>query len=127
MQNAEIKVTVSQKFDMVVKALTECGVTEVDGINLVEFIEDRKDKATRKSTSRKEKPENANIRDAIVGALGQVDRVTLGNLTKSVNSILEEDYSTQKVGAQLLKTSALITEGVVVKSTEKGVTYFSLA
>lgn len=127
MANAEIKVTVAQKYDMVVKALKECGVTEVEGIDLIEFIEDRKAKSVRKATSRKEKPENANIRDAIVGALGQVDKVTLGNLTKSVNSILEEDYSTQKVGAQLLKTSALITEGVVVKSTEKGVTYFSLA
>ena len=120
---AEVKVTVADKFDMVIKALTEAGVTEVDDFDLIEFLNDRKEKATRKSGTKTEKPENADIRTAIIEYLGTVDKARISDVTKGVNDILGTDYTSNKVSAQMTK---LKNEGTVVREVEKKIAYFSL-
>ena len=124
MTNTEVKVTVAQKFDMVIEALTNAEVTEIDGINLVEFLNDRKEKATRKGATKTEKPENADIRTAIVEYLGTVEKARISDVTKGVNDILDTEYTSNKVSAQMTK---LKNDGTVVREVEKKVAYFSLA
>ena len=120
----EVKVTVAQKFDMVIEALTNAEVTEVNGIDLVEFLNDRKEKATRKATTKAEKPENADIRTAIVKYLGTVEKARISDVTKGVNDILDTEYTSNKVSAQMTK---LKNDGTVVREAEKKIAYFSLA
>lgn len=124
MTNTEVKVTVAQKFDMVIEALTNAEVTEVDGIDLIEFLTDRKDKAIRKSGTKTEKPENADIRTAILEYLGTVDKARISDVTKGVNEALGTDYTSNKVSAQMTK---LKNDGLVVREVEKKIAYFSLA
>lgn len=124
MTNTEVKVTVAQKFDMVIKALTDAQVTEIDGINLVEFLNDRKEKATRKSATKTEKPENAGIREAIMAYLGSVDKARISDVTKNINELLDTDYTSNKVSAQMTK---LKNDGLVTREVEKKIAYFSLA
>ena len=123
MTNTEVKVTVAQKFDMVIKALTEAEVTEVDGIDLVEFLNDRKEKATRKATTKAEKPENADIRGAILNYLVGGVKARISDITKGVNEALGTDYTSNKVSAQMTK---LKNEGTVVRTVEKKIAYFSI-
>ena len=120
----EVNVTIADKFDMVIKALESAEVTEVNGIDLIEFLNDRKDKATRKSGTKAEKPENADIRTAIVEYLGTVDKARISDVTKGVNDILSTEYTSNKVSAQMTK---LKNEGTVVRTVEKKIAYFSLA
>ena len=122
--STEVKVTVAEKFDMVIKALENAEVTEVNGIDLVEFLKDRKDKAARKSGTKTEKPENADIRSAIVEYLGTVDKARISDVTKGVNDILGTEYTSNKVSAQMTK---LKNDGTVVREVEKKIAYFSLA
>lgn len=124
MTNTEVKITVAQKFDMVIEALTNAEVTEVDGIDLIEFLTDRKDKAIRKSGTKTEKPENADIRTAILEYLGTVDKARISDVTKGVNEALGTDYTSNKVSAQMTK---LKNDGLVVREVEKKIAYFSLA
>lgn len=124
MTNTEVKVTVAQKFDMVIKALTDAQVTEIDGINLVEFLNDRKEKATRKGATKTEKPENAGIREAIMTYLGSVDKARISDVTKGINELLDADYTSNKVSAQMTK---LKNNGLVTREVEKKIAYFSLA
>ena len=119
----EVKVTVAQKFDMVIEALTNAEITEVNGIDLIEFLNDRKDKATRKSSTKAEKPENADIRTAIVEYLGTVDKARISDVTKGVNDILGTEYTSNKVSAQMTK---LKNDLAVVREVEKKIAYFSL-
>ena len=121
--STEVKVTVAEKFDMVIEALTNAEVTEVNGIDLIEFLNDRKDKATRKSGTKAEKPENADIRTAILEYLGTVDKARISDVTKGVNDILGTDYTSNKVSAQMTK---LKNDLAVVREVEKKIAYFSL-
>ena len=121
--STEVKVTVAEKFDMVIEALTNAEVTEVNGIDLIEFLTDRKDKATRKSGTKAEKPENADIRTAILEYLGTVDKARISDVTKGVNDILGTDYTSNKVSAQMTK---LKNDLAVVREVEKKIAYFSL-
>ena len=123
--STEVKVTVADKFDMVIEALANANVAEVNGIDLIEFLTDRKDKATRKSgTKAADKPENIAIRSAILEYLGTVDKARISDVTKGVNDILDTDYTSNKVSAQMTK---LKNEGTVVRTVEKKIAYFSLA
>ena len=122
--STEVKVTVAEKFDMVIEALENAEVTEVNGIDLIEFLNDRKEKATRKSGTKAEKPENADIRTAIVEYLGTVDKARISDVTKGVNDILDTEYTSNKVSAQMTK---LKNDGTVVREVEKKIAYFSLA
>ena len=121
--STEVKVTVADKFDMVIEALTKAEVTEVNGIDLIEFLTDRKDKAIRKSGTKAEKPENADIRTAILEYLGTVDKARISDVTKGVNDILGTDYTSNKVSAQMTK---LKNDLAVVREVEKKIAYFSL-
>ena len=121
--STEVKVTVAEKFDMVIEALTNAEVTEVNGIDLIEFLTDRKEKATRKSGTKAEKPENADIRTAILEYLGTVDKARISDVTKGVNDILGTDYTSNKVSAQMTK---LKNDLAVVREVEKKIAYFSL-
>ena len=121
--STEVKVTVADKFDMVIEALANANVTEVNGIDLIEFLIDRKDKATRKSGTKAEKPENAEIRNAILEYLDTVDNARISVVTKGVNDILGTDYTSNKVSAQMTK---LKNEGTVVRTVDKKIAYFSL-
>ena len=119
----EVNATIADKFDMVIEALTEANVTEVNGIDLIEFLNDRKEKATRKSGTKAEKPENADIRNAIIEFLDTVDNARISVVTKGVNDILGTDYTSNKVSAQMTK---LKNEGTVVRTVDKKIAYFSL-
>ena len=121
--STEVKVTVADKFDMVIEALTKAEVTEVNGIDLIEFLTDRKDKAIRKSGTKAEKPENADIRTAILEYLGTVDKARISDVTKGVNDILGTNYTSNKVSAQMTK---LKNDLAVVREVEKKIAYFSL-
>lgn len=121
--STEVKVTVAEKFDMVIEALTNAEVTEVNGIDLIEFLNDRKDKATHKSGAKTEKPENAEIRTSIIEYLGTVEKARISDVTKGVNDILGTEYTSNKVSAQMTK---LKNEGTVVRTVEKKIAYFSL-
>lgn len=123
--NSNAKVTISQKFDMVIKALTEAEVTEVDGINLIEFIEDRKVKAVKKSTSKadeKKAEERKIIEVAITDILTERGRMRNSDLTKAVNEVLNAEYQPQKISNIV---SALVKGGEVTRTEEKKVAYFS--
>ena len=120
----EVNVTIANKFDMVIAALTKAEITEVNGIDLIEFLNDRKEKATRKSGTKAEKPENADIRTAIVEYLGTVNKARISDVTKGVNDILDTEYTSNKVSAQMTK---LKNDGTVVREVEKKIAYFSLA
>ena len=123
MTNTEVKVTVAQKFDMVIEALTNAEVTEVDGIDLIEFLNDRKEKATRKATTKAEKPENADIRGAILNYLVGGVKARISDITKGVNEALGTDYTSNKVSAQMTK---LKNDGLVIREVEKKIAYFSI-
>ena len=122
--STEVKVTVAEKFDMVIEALTNAEVTEINGIDLIEFLNDRKEKSTRKATTKTEKPENAEIRGAIIEYLGTVEKARISDVTKGVNDILGTEYTSNKVSAQMTK---LKNDGTVVREVEKKIAYFSLA
>ena len=122
--STEVKVTVAEKFNMVIEALTNAEVTEVNGIDLIEFLNDRKEKATRKSGTKTEKSENADIRTSIIEYLGTVEKARISDVTKGVNDILGTEYTSNKVSAQMTK---LKNDGTVVREVEKKIAYFSLA
>ena len=118
--NVENKMTIAQKYDALIEICSEMEIN-LDGFDVIEFLEDRKAKSKKNST-KAEKPENAEIRSAILEALAN-GKARISDLTKSVNSILESDYSSNKVSAQV---TILKNEGTVVRTVEKKIAYFEL-
>lgn len=119
--NVENKMTITQKYDALIEICSELEVN-LDGFDVIEFLEDRKAKSV-KSGTKAEKPENADIRNAILEYLDTVDKARISDVTKGVNDILNTDYTSNKVSAQMTK---LKNEGTVVRTVEKKIAYFSL-
>ena len=95
---------------------------------LVEFIEheldllDRKNSAERKPTPKQ--VENAQYREDILAYMEQGVQYTVGDLAKSVPSLVENGVSVNRVTPML---TALVKSGEVIKTTEKRKSYYSLA
>lgn len=121
---AEKTMTIAMKFDATIAMLQGA---EVEGFTIdqaIEFLADRKVKATRKSTSeRKVKPETQACRDAVQGFLAEVEGEFAN---KDVVAALEGAYSSQAVAAALrfFKAEGAIVE---VETEKKGSKLFSLA
>ncbi len=91
--------------------------------DLVKFCEDRIEKLSRKSTSKKPtktQVENEGIKDTILEVLGEVAPATATMIATDPRV----NVSNQKVSALLRQ---LIESGEVVKATDKGKSLFSLA
>lgn len=120
---------------------TEIKVTRVDAMNICKGLVaecDRADKEkvmevldkliisfSKKSESKADKAkaeENEAIRTAILDTL-KSGRMRVSDLTKAVNTILESDYSSNKVSAQV---TILKNDGAISREVEKKVAYFSL-
>ena len=119
--NVENKMTIAQKYDALIEICSEMEIN-LDGFDVIEFLEDRKAKSV-KSGTKTEKPENADIRNAIIEYLGTVDKARISDVTKGVNDILDTDYTSNKVSAQMTK---LKNDLAVVREVEKKIAYFSL-
>lgn len=98
-------------------------LNEVGRDDLVEFCEDRINKLSKKSSSKKPtktQVENEGIKDVILEVLGEVAPATATMIATDPRV----NVSNQKVSALLRQ---LIESGDVVKVTEKGKSLFSLA
>ena len=121
------KMTQKDYYNMIIKVLNGEEVDiEID--KLVEFCNDRIDKLAKKSSGSK-KPtarqiENEDIANIIVTILGELDNPTTVSSIAIDGRIPEGAKSTQRLAPILKK---LCTEGVVVRTEEKGKAYFSLA
>lgn len=117
------KLTISQKYDEVVKAL-EGGDVKLSIEELVEFINDRKAKAEKKTASKKPtKTQIANMsyKEAIVDYLSNTnDKLTIVEMIKSIPDF--EDFTPQKISAL---ANQLVRDGVIKKdtSTKKSLFY----
>ena len=121
--NATNKVTIADKFNALIDYFnTEDKDNFEFEFNVTEFLEDRLEKSKKNST-KTEKPENADIRTAILEVLAN-GKARISDITKGVNSILESDYSSNKVSAQV---TILKNEGTVVRTVEKKIAYFEVA
>ena len=121
--NATNKVTIADKFNSLIDYFnTEDKDNFEFDFNVTEFLEDRLAKSKKNST-KTEKPENADIRTAILEVLAN-GKARISDITKGVNSILESDYSSNKVSAQV---TILKNEGTVVRTVEKKIAYFEVA
>ena len=121
--NATNKVTIADKFNALIDYFnTEDKDNFEFEFNVTEFLEDRLEKSKKNST-KTEKPENADIRTAILEVLAN-GKARISDITKGVNSILESDYSSNKVSAQV---TILKNEGTVVRTVEKKIAYFEIA
>lgn len=119
--NVENKMTIAQKYDALIEICSEMEIN-LDGFDVIEFLEDRKAKSVKTGT-KAEKPENAEIRSAIIEVLGE-GRMRLSEITDKVNEVLGAEYTPNKVSAQVTK---LKTDGTVVREVEKKVAYFKVA
>ena len=121
--NATNKVTIADKFNALIDYFnTEDKDNFEFEFNVTEFLEDRLAKSKKNST-KTEKPENADIRIAILEVLAN-GKARISDITKGVNSILDSDYSSNKVSAQV---TILKNEGTVVRTVEKKIAYFEVA
>ena len=121
--NATNKVTIADKFNALIDYFnTEDKDNFEFEFNVTEFLEDRLEKSKKNST-KTEKPENADIRTAILEVLAN-GKARISDITKGVNYILESDYSSNKVSAQV---TILKNEGTVVRTVEKKIAYFEVA
>ena len=123
MTNAtEIKVTRVMALD---KAIEVLGIME-NTTEYVEVLGKIKASVSKKSESKADKAkaeENGKIRNAITEILdGRKMRVS--DITKEVNKVLDTDFTSNKVSAQV---TILKNEGVIMREVEKKVAYFSLA
>jgi predicted ArsR family transcriptional regulator len=112
------KKTQKDFFNEIIEVLNEVGRDD-----LVEFCEDRIDKLSKKSSSKKPtktQVENEGIKDVILEVLGEVAPATATMIATDPRV----NVSNQKVSALLRQ---LIESGDVVKATEKGKSLFSLA
>lgn len=119
--NVENKMTIAQKYDALIEICSEMEIN-LDGFDVIEFLEDRKAKSV-KTGAKAEKPENAEIRSAIIEVLGE-GRMRLSEITDKVNEVLGAEYTPNKVSAQVTK---LKIDGTVVREVEKKVAYFKVA
>ena len=121
--NATNKVTIADKFNALIDYFnTEDKDNFEFEFNVTEFLEDRLAKSKKNST-KTEKPENADIRTAILEVLAN-GKARISDITKGVNSILDSDYSSNKVSAQV---TILKNEGTVIRTVEKKIAYFEIA
>lgn len=106
------KITVAQKFDMVVKFLNENGADSV----LVDFILDRKEKAQKKSSTFTKKPSKITeeIKNEVLALIGEK------TYAKELANIL--DISPQAVAP---RTKALVQEGLITRDKDKDGLFFS--
>ena len=98
-------------------------LNEVGRDDLVEFCNDRIDKLSRKSSSKKPtktQVENENIKDIILEVLAEIAPATATMIATDPRV----GVSNQKVTALLTQ---LIKDDKVVKTIEKGKSYFSVA
>lgn len=113
------KKTQKDFFNEIIEVLKENGRDD-----LVVFCEDRIDKLSRKSTSKKPtktQVENDVIKVTILDVLTELDAPTTATAIATDPRV---NVSNQKVSALLRQ---LIESGEVVKTTDKGRSYFSLA
>ena len=116
------KMTIAEKFDEVAKALAgEKSTMSVE--DMVEFINDRKEKAVKKAGSRKQtarQKENEGVKDVILKTL--TDKGI--TVTELLGKLDIEDMTNQRASALLRQ---LVLDGKVVKTVEGKKSYFSLA
>lgn len=118
------KMTIAQKFDDVVNFITGEGQVTLSQNEIVEFLNDRKDKAIKKAGNRKP----TSTQKANEG----IKAIILDNLTAEGQTVTElqantpdlAEYSNQKLSAILRQ---LVLDGSVVKTVDKKKSYFSLA
>ena len=113
------KKTQKDFFNEIIEVLNEAGRDD-----LVEFCNDRIDKLTRKSTSKKPtkvQVENDSIKDTIVEILEELDSPATATMIATDPRV---NVSNQKVSA-LLKQ--LKEDGRIVRTEDKGKAYFSVA
>lgn len=113
------KKTQKDFFNEIIEVLKENGRDD-----LIVFCEDRIDKLSRKSTSKKPtktQVENDVIKATILDVLTELDAPTTATAIATDPRV---NVSNQKVSALLRQ---LIESGEVVKTTDKGRSYFSLA
>ena len=121
--NTTNKVTIADKFNALIDYFNAEDKDNFEfEFNVTEFLEDRLAKSKKNST-KTEKPENADIRTAILEVLAN-GKARISDITKGVNSILESDYSSNKVSAQV---TILKNEGTVIRTVEKKIAYFEVA
>ena len=112
------KKTQKDFFNEIIEVLNEVGRDD-----LVAFCNDRIEKLSRKSGSKKPtktQVENEGIKDTIVEVLGEIAPATATMIATDPRV----NVSNQKVSALLRQ---LIESGEVVKATDKGKSLFSLA
>lgn len=112
------KMTQKDYFNEIIAVVSEAGRDD-----LVKFCEDRIEKLSRKSGSKKPtktQVENEGIKDTIVEVLGEIAPATATMIATDPRV----NVSNQKVSALLRQ---LIESGEVVKATDKGKSLFSLA
>jgi len=116
------KMTIAEKFDEVVKALSgEKSVMSVE--DMVDFINDRKEKAVKKGSSRKQtarQKENEGVKDTILKTLTN-EGITVTDLLGKLDI---EGMTNQRASALLRQ---LVLDGKVVKTVEGKKSYFSVA
>ena len=117
------KMTIATKFDEVIKAINgEASALSTEEI--VDFLNDRKEKAIKKTGTRKPtatQKENEGVKAIILDNL-TVEGQTVSDLMKNVSDLA--GYSNQKLSALLRQ---LVLDGSVVKTIDKKKSYFSLA
>ena len=116
---ANTKLTQKDYYNMIIEVLKEA---ERD--DLVDFCKDRIDKLARKSSSKKPTKtqiENEGIKETVLEVLADLDNAVT---TSALATEPRISVSTQKL-APILK--ALVAEGKVVRSEEKGKALFALA
>lgn len=115
---ANTKLTQKDYYNMIIEVLKEA---ERD--DLVDFCKDRIDKLARKSSSKKPTKtqiENEGIKETVLEVLADLDNAVS---TSALATEPRISVSTQKL-APILK--ALVAEGKVVRSEEKGKALFAL-
>lgn len=123
MANSTVKMTRVEVMN-ICKGLVE-NSDRADKTEAIEVIDKIIASFSRKSESKADKEkatENANIRSAILEALTN-GKMRVSDITKLVNEILETDYTSNKVSAQV---TVLKNEGSINREVEKKIAYFSL-
>ena len=123
MTNAtEIKVTRIMALDKAIEVLE----TMENTTEYVEVLGKIKASVSKKSESKADKAkaeENGKIRKAITEVL-EGRKMRVSDITKEVNEVLDTDFTSNKVSAQV---TVLKNEGVIMREVEKKVAYFLLA
>lgn len=119
------KMTIATKFDEVVKALNGEN-SKLSTEELIEFINDRKEKAEKKSASKKPtktQEANAELKEVIVTNLAEANvGMAITEMIKTFDGF--EDFTPQKISAL---ANQLVREGRVEKYTEGKKSLFRVA